>query len=303
MERRNLRRIGLATLASLVAFEVFAEVVVLTLMSVSTTYGWSEQTLYILQVVASTCATAFALLIFWLMTRKVQYTKPIQSKLPASKFIVLLLSGYAVLYIGAILGKFVSVSVTYIFSGEGGSGTGVVDDMVNNIPMWVIIVFLVILAPILEELFFRKVLLDRLRPYGYTIAVPVTAVLFGAYHRNFEQFFYATALGLILGAVAYKSGRIFYSILMHMIINFLGSAIPIMVTNGGDAAVIIYGLLAIVVVILGIVFFFVSAKGFLLQIPWEDTITVSLKRAWGNVGIIISLSFAFVFAIITAVAT
>lgn len=89
--------------------------------------------------------------------------------------------------------------------------------------LWIRILFLVILAPCLEELIFRKTLIDRMSIYGEKAAIVTSAVMFGLFHGNFSQFFYATALGIIFAYVYVRSGKLRYSIALHMIINFMGS--------------------------------------------------------------------------------
>ena len=89
-------------------------------------------------------------------------------------------------------------------------------------PMWVNLIFTVLLAPIFEEIFFRKLLIDRLYPYGEIPAVLISGIAFGLVHGNFSQLFYAVAVGLIFGFVYTRTGNIRYSIAMHMILNLVG---------------------------------------------------------------------------------
>ena len=97
--------------------------------------------------------------------------------------------------------------------------------MVSGSPVYLTILFSVILAPIMEELFFRKVLIDRLTPFGDVTAIIVSAVIFGLFHGNFYQVFYAAGLGLILGWVYLYSGNILYPISLHMLFNLVGGVL------------------------------------------------------------------------------
>ncbi len=85
------------------------------------------------------------------------------------------------------------------------------------------VLFMVILAPMIEEYIFRKQLIDRMHVYGEKLAVFTSALMFGLFHGNLSQLFYAFALGLVFGYVYLKTGRLRYSIGLHMFINFLGS--------------------------------------------------------------------------------
>ena len=87
------------------------------------------------------------------------------------------------------------------------------------------VVFVVILAPVLEEFVFRKVLIDRMHVYGEKLAVITSAVIFGLFHGNLSQLFYTFGLGLVLGYVYLKTGKLRYSVALHMFVNFLGGVI------------------------------------------------------------------------------
>lgn len=87
------------------------------------------------------------------------------------------------------------------------------------------LIFFAILAPIIEELVFRKVICDRLLPLGEGYAVLLSAVIFGLVHGNFYQFFYAFLTGLLFSIIYVRTGRIRYTVIYHMIINFLGGVI------------------------------------------------------------------------------
>ncbi len=94
------------------------------------------------------------------------------------------------------------------------------------------ILFLVILAPVIEEYVFRKQLIDRMSCYGEKLAVILSALMFGMFHGNFSQLFYAFSLGLVFGYVYLKTGKLRYSIGLHMLINFLGSVVSTALLEG-----------------------------------------------------------------------
>lgn len=85
--------------------------------------------------------------------------------------------------------------------------------------------FMVILAPLIEEYVFRKQLIDRMHNYGEKTAVITSALMFGLFHGNLSQLFYAFLLGLVFGYVYLRTGKLRYSIGLHMFINCLGSVI------------------------------------------------------------------------------
>ena len=99
------------------------------------------------------------------------------------------------------------------------------ESVLSNSSIWATIIFAGILSPIIEEVLFRGVMLNKLRTYGDKIAIITTALLFGLFHENFSQFFYAVGLGMIFAYVTLKTGTIKYSIGLHIMINMMGSVI------------------------------------------------------------------------------
>lgn len=83
----------------------------------------------------------------------------------------------------------------------------------------VLFVQLAVIAPIAEEIWFRGMIMESLRPYGNGFAIFVSALLFGLTHANLEQFFYATALGIFLGYIAISTKSIISTIIMHAVFN------------------------------------------------------------------------------------
>ena len=105
------------------------------------------------------------------------------------------------------------------------------------------------LAPLAEEFLFRKLLLERLLPFGEKGAVMVSALAFGLFHGNLYQFFYAFGVGVILGLAYVRSGRFWFPVLLHMGFNFMGSVAALWVLGSGQpAALLLYltGLLSLV---------------------------------------------------------
>lgn len=109
-----------------------------------------------------------------------------------------------------------------------------VEEMILDMSLWAVILSAVIMAPIMEELVFRKFVLDRLAGYGPAVSMFVSALVFGLAHGNFYQFFYAFLLGLIFAYIYLRTGKVRYSMLLHMMINFCGSVIPILLMRVAD---------------------------------------------------------------------
>ena len=101
-----------------------------------------------------------------------------------------------------------------------------VSEAFSSTDLGIMIFLTVVIAPIMEELIFRKLLLDRVNPIGEGISILLSGVLFGALHGNLQQFFYATLLGMLLAFIYLKTGKIIYPILFHMLVNFLCGVLP-----------------------------------------------------------------------------
>ena len=79
-----------------------------------------------------------------------------------------------------------------------------------------------VLAPLLEELFFRGLIYRRIREYlDAKWAIIISAALFGAFHGNLVQFLYAFIVGCVLAFVLEKYKAVFAPIVFHMASNII----------------------------------------------------------------------------------
>lgn len=107
-------------------------------------------------------------------------------------------------------------------------GTEMVNDVFTLIMQgnrMIMILFAVIIGPVMEELMFRKILIDRIIRFGEVRAAIVSGVLFGLVHGNFYQFFYAFGLGMVFAYVYIRTGKLRFTIGMHMVINGMSAII------------------------------------------------------------------------------
>ncbi|MCD7883410.1 MAG: CPBP family glutamic-type intramembrane protease [Lachnospiraceae bacterium] len=127
------------------------------------------------------------------------------------------------MYAGNIIGNLVTAALSAL---TGTSAEAAITTYALADSLVLKILFLVILAPLIEEYVFRRQLIDRMSCYGERLAVVTSALMFGLFHGNLSQFFYAFALGLLFGYIYLKTGKLRYSAGLHMGINFLGSIVP-----------------------------------------------------------------------------
>lgn len=153
-----------------------------------------------------------------LLFKKLPKETPQAGKLGAKNFFVFLLICFCLMYGGNIIGTVLSM----VLSG-GNAENGIMDYAMDTNPLKIIV--MVILAPLIEEYIFRKQIIDRTRKYGEKLAVFLSALTFGLFHLNLFQFFYAFGLGLLFAYLYMRTGRLRYPVILHGIINFMGSVV------------------------------------------------------------------------------
>lgn len=143
----------------------------------------------------------------------------------AKQFLSVLLMCFPVMYVGAIVGNLLSQLLSL------GRAINTVENLAMDNSLLKILV-MVVLAPLFEEYVFRKQIIDRCARYGERTAVVFSGVIFGLFHMNLFQFFYACGLGLIFAYVYLKTRCLRYCVAMHMVVNFMGSVVaPWVVTQ------------------------------------------------------------------------
>lgn len=87
-------------------------------------------------------------------------------------------------------------------------------------PVGLMILVVGIIGPICEELMFRGIVFHRLKDWVKPqAAIVISALLFGIYHGNVIQFFYATCMGVMLAIIYDKTGTLWISIVAHIAAN------------------------------------------------------------------------------------
>ncbi len=152
----------------------------------------------------------------------------VKEKLSFKEFIFLFFIGEALMYVGNIIGTGIN---SVIGSFTGSSPENSIETIVNETPVWLLFILVVVVGPIVEEIICRKIMIDKLSVFGDGVAIVFSAVAFGMLHLNLYQFFYAAFLGILLGYIYAKTRKIKYTIIIHMIVNFLGSIVALPVQD------------------------------------------------------------------------
>ena len=84
-----------------------------------------------------------------------------------------------------------------------------------------------ILPPIFEELIFRKFMIDRTIRHGEFISCAMSGIMFGLWHGNFQQFFYAFFVGVLFAFVYIRTGNVIYTMILHASMNLVTSSVTL----------------------------------------------------------------------------
>ena len=218
-----------------------------------------------------------------------------------------------IMFLGNIIGVVMSSAIS------GGGAEDRVSDLISSSDTLETFVFVVILAPLVEEFLFRKQLIDKLRVYGEKRAIVFSALAF-----NLFQFFYAFGLGLVFGYMYMRTSRLRYTIFLHMIINFQGSIVAMwlekqLVDASGNMIDIekmsiqelaslptgfilagIYGMFMIAMLIVGVVLLIRCRKYLVFfESPKELSKKDGIRTLYGNIGVIAFLAITVFMSVVS----
>ncbi len=232
---------------------------------------------------------------------------PIEKRgIGAGRFFKVFCVCISIMIAGGLIGSVLSEAFGIILNTQPENA---VAELVIETPFLPNLILLVAIVPIAEEYIFRKVLIEKIIKYGEGVAVLLSALFFALVHGNFYQFFYAFGLGAVFAYVYIKTGRLRYPVILHMIINFIGSVITPELTNmagsGELAGIIIFGLYNYALLgaaISGIVFFFLDKN----KISLEKGVCALPKgkrfsTIWLNAGIMVYTISCIAFFVISII--
>ena len=186
---------------------------------------------------------------------------------------------YALMYLSNLAGQFFTNIIGII---KGSPVDDAIADLVSELNPLTALFVMVLLAPALEEWIFRKLLVDRTIRYGEGTAIFLSGLMFGLFHGNLNQFVYTFLVGAFWAFIYVKTGRLRYTIYLHMALNFMGSVgslfflDAISTLEGGSSAIngfhFLLGMLlplAIVIPYLIVVFGLVISGIVLLVTNWK----------------------------------
>lgn len=159
-------------------------------------------------------------IIFFLFKRIPVTMATEQKKMKPGHIIAAFFIAYAATLVCNLIGTLITSVIGNLKGSEVENVLLTVTSSINPITTLFVVV---ICAPIMEELLFRKALISRTAQYGEGMSIVLSGITFGLFHGNLNQFAYAFVLGIFFGFIYVKTKNIVYPIILHIIINFIGS--------------------------------------------------------------------------------
>lgn len=158
----------------------------------------------------------------WLLMKGIPKVKIEKHSLSFAQWFGFLMMTEGLMMVGSMVGSPIHTALTQPFNGETITKA---TSVIQNSHILVSTIGAGIGAPIFEELIFRKVLIDRTIKYGEYVSIVMSGIMFGLLHGNFQQFFFAALVGMLFAYVYIRTGRIRYTIFLHMAINLSSSLV------------------------------------------------------------------------------
>lgn len=128
--------------------------------------------------------------------------------------------------LGVALAAFVSTFMTLFVPEDIMAAYNEVASVSLGGPIVIQLISTVLLAPIMEEIVYRGMVLPRFQKAMPTpVAVLLCCVLFGLAHGQIVWITYATLVGIVLSAIALREKSTLASIWLHMVFNAIGFGI------------------------------------------------------------------------------
>lgn len=251
-------------------------------------------------IVSAICNYILPFPVLFYLMRKIEKQELENERLSLKKFLLYLSITFTLMWIGNMVGLAITSAIGSLFHMEI---TNPVQTLIGSTDIWLNLILISVLGPIFEEIFFRKFLIDRTIKYGARISIILSAVIFGFFHGNLSQFFYAFLLGGFFAYVYIRTGKIIYTIILHIIVNLMGSVVSLLVVQSVQAftsntyattdlmIIVIYVLLMLAAFFVGLVGLLSYKKGKFNGSKTQIAIKHPLKTSLLNPGMILFILF------------
>ncbi|MBR2704508.1 MAG: CPBP family intramembrane metalloprotease [Clostridia bacterium] len=289
---KQKRKLGLS-----LGLIVLSSQVVFTLIELLLKYLNIEETETLTYIFNAFSLYVVSFLLVKLLLRKVENVEPKPKvKLTFKKFMWYLFIAYG---LGIFCATFTNEIITMFSDLMNNEISDRVEEIMSNSTPIPLILFVAIIGPIFEELMFRGLLLKKLRVYGDKTAIIYTGIAFGLFHTNLSQILFATIIGMVFAYVVCKTNNIKYSILIHMIINLMGSIATLVAVHGTDVMQIILSVIVIFITVAAIITVPIKASKKDIEISNESK--YDKKKLYNNIGYIISCIIVVIITVLAMI--
>lgn len=108
-----------------------------------------------------------------------------------------------------------------------------------------------VIPGIFEELLFRKGLINLTKEFGDKFAILFSSLVFAVCHLNVTQGIFAFLMGLVLGTLYVKTGKMKYNMLLHALNNAYAAICTILITCEAYTVALIFNAIVIAIILLG----------------------------------------------------
>ncbi len=198
---------------------------------------------------------------------------------------------YLIGIVGLAIAQIINTIFVYVFNVEQSEAMEAMLTVPQGIiGMLLYILYLAVIPAIFEELLFRKAILNGAKKFGNVFAVMFTAIVFGLFHQNLQQFVGTTLIGIILAMVTIKTGDIKTAIALHFTNNFFATLAQIVYIGMETGTIPIITFICKLLLVLFVILAFI---GIILLMKHLITKKGTLKISDNNYDEKISLSSIF----------
>ncbi len=265
----------------------------------------------------SLAAELIGILLYYSVIKSIKYDRIQEKKLGFSH----LFCCYCIALFIGIAGNVIGIVMNSVISSKGMTPSLDNLDQIAESNLTALFIYGVLIAPFLEELVCRKLLLDRIYKFNKPVAVLTSGLFFGLMHGNLQQFFYTLFLGAFLAFIYVKTGKLKYTILIHMTVNgfsllltWFVSKVPLInnLASGSTEVVdkllkdktqltffillVFFALLEYVFAFIGLIILITHLKDFSFDEQHENR--QSILKCWGNFGMIVAYLVMFAIMIL-----
>ena len=184
-----------------------------------------------LTLISAICNYVLPFPILVYLMKKLESENLEKHSLNLKTFITYVAVTFTLMWIGNIIGLVITALISITTPVDI---TNPVEKLLNSTNIWINLFLISIIGPIFEEFFFRKLLIDRTIKYGAKLSIILSALMFGLFHGNLNQFFYTFLIGGFFAYVYVKTGKLIYPILLHILVNLMGSVVSIFVVGSAE---------------------------------------------------------------------